>query len=165
MEFLSHKLANGLEIVAERNDQAYSTAIAFFVNTGARDESPELAGVSHFLEHMAFKGTPSRSAAEINIQLDEIGAQSNAYTSEEQTAYYAAVVPDYQARVVEVLADMMRPALSDDDFEVEKKVIVEEILMYEDQPPFGAFERAMEIHFGPRGIGRRVLGTTESMPE
>ena len=119
MEFLSHRLPNGLDVVAEINPNAYSVGMAFFVNTGARDESDELSGVSHFLEHMAFKGTPHRSAAEINVQLDEIGAHSNAYTSEEQTAYYAAVISDYQETVLEILADMMRPTLSHDDFELE----------------------------------------------
>ena len=163
MEFVSQTLANGLQVVAERNENAYSTAVAFFVNTGARDETPELSGVSHFLEHMAFKGTPSRSAADINMHLDEIGAHSNAYTSEEQTAYYAAVCPEYQERVVEVLSDMMRPALTHDDFEMEKQVIIEEIHKYDDQPPFGANEKCMEVYFHNHALGNNILGTVDSV--
>ena len=96
MEFRQQTLDNGLEVVAECNPQAYSTAIAFFVKTGARDETPELAGVSHFLEHMVFKGTTTRTAEDVNRTLDEIGSHSNAFTSEEQTVFFATVLPEYQ---------------------------------------------------------------------
>ena len=81
MEFRRAKLDNGLEIVAECNAEAHSAALGFFVNTGARDESPEVACVSHFLEHMAFKGTATRSADDVNREFDEMGSQYNAYTS------------------------------------------------------------------------------------
>ncbi len=163
MEFRSHTLDNGLQIVAECNPQAYSTALGFFVNTGARDEKPSIAGVSHFLEHMVFKGTPNRTAAEVNLELDEIGSHSNAFTSEEHTVYYAAVVPEYQSRVVELLADILRPSLRNDDFETEKMVIIEEIRKYDDQPPFGAHEKCMEAYFGDHPLGNNVLGTEESV--
>ena len=93
MQFRDHTLPNGLQIVAECNDKAYSTAIGYFVRAGSRDETDELSGVSHFLEHMAFKGTAHRTAAEVNQQLDQIGSHSNASTSEEQTIYYAAMLP------------------------------------------------------------------------
>ena len=98
MEFRSAVLENGLEIVAECNGDAYSTALGFFVKTGARDESDDVAGVSHFLEHMVFKGTPTRSAEDVNREFDEIGAHYNAFTSEENTVFYAAVLPEYQDR-------------------------------------------------------------------
>ncbi len=163
MEFRSHRLDNGLEIVAECNDKAYSLAMGFFVNTGSRDEVPELAGVSHFLEHMVFKGTPRRTAAEVNRELDEIGSQSNAFTSEEQTVYYAAVLPDYQEQALDLLADIMRPSLREDDFETEKKVIIEEIHKYDDQPPYGAHERSMANYFRQHPLGNSVLGTVESV--
>ena len=104
MQFRQHRLANGLEIIAECNPGAYSTALAFFVKTGSRDETEELSGVSHFLEHMVFKGTPRRSAADVNRELDEIGSHSNAFTSEEQTVYYATVLPEYQAQALDLLA-------------------------------------------------------------
>ena len=82
---------------------------------------------------------------------------------EEQTVYYATVLPKFQDRIVDLLTDMMRPKLEESEFETERKVILEEIAKYEDQPPFGAFERALEVYFGPRGLGRRVLGTSESI--
>ena len=98
MEFREHQLDNGLEIVAECNPEAHSTALGFFVQTGARDETDDVAGVSHFLEHMMFKGTPTRTADDVNREFDEMGAHYNAFTSEENTVYYAAVLPEYQTR-------------------------------------------------------------------
>jgi predicted Zn-dependent peptidase len=163
LKFREFTLDNGLSIVAECNDKAYSMATGFFVNAGARDENDQIAGVSHFLEHMTFKGTPNRSAADVNRELDEIGSQSNAYTSEEQTVYYCAVVPDYQRPAVALLADIMRPSLRDDDFEVEKKVIIEEICKYDDQPPYNAHEKCMNLYFGDHPLGMSVLGTAETV--
>jgi predicted Zn-dependent peptidase len=161
--FREHRLENGLEIIAECNPNAYSTGIAFFVRTGARDETDDNSGVSHFLEHMSFKGTARRSAADVNREFDEMGAQSNAYTSEEQTVFYASVLPEYQDRVVDLLCDIMRPVLREDDFETEKQVILEEIAKYDDQPPFGAHEKSMALHFGDHPLSRSVLGTLESV--
>ena len=163
MEFRSVQLDNGLEIVAEVNPSAFSQSLGYFVKTGSRDETPKMAGVSHFLEHMVFKGTDKRSAEDVNQELDDLGSQSNAYTSEEQTVYYMSVLPENQAHALELLSDIMRPALRDDDFETEKQVIIEEIAMYDDQPPYGAVERAMEEFFGDHPLARRVLGTRETV--
>jgi len=163
VEFLQHTLANGLEIIAEANPRAYTTALAFFVKTGARDETDELSGVSHFLEHMVFKGTERRSAEDVNRELDELGSHSNAYTSEEETVYYATVLPEFQDRMLDLLADIMRPSLRVEDFELEKKVILEEIAKYEDQPPYGAVEKCMAAHFGTHPLARIILGTTQSV--
>ena len=163
MEFRERTLANGLEIIAECNPDAYSTALGFFVKTGSRDETDEISGVSHFLEHMVFKGTAKRSAADVNRELDEMGSFSNAQTGEERTIYYAAVLPEFQDRTLELLADVLRPALREEDFETEKKVIIEEICMYEDQPPFGGHEKCMAAHFGPHPLGKSILGTVNSV--
>jgi predicted Zn-dependent peptidase len=163
VKFCETTLPNGLEVIAECNPQAYSSAFGFFVKTGARDESDAVWGVSHFLEHMVFKGTSKRSAADVNRDLDAMGSKSNAYTSEEQTVYYAAVLPEYQEPVVELLADIMRPALRQDDFDVEKQVILKEINKYDNQPPFGAYEKCMAMHFGQHPLARSVLGTVESI--
>ena len=114
MPFRHHTLDNGLELVAEVSPDAYSSAYAFFVRTGARDEDDAIAGVSHFLEHMVFKGSANRTAAEVNRDLDDLSASSNAYTSEEQTVYYATTLPDEQEQIVELLADMMWPMLRQD---------------------------------------------------
>ncbi len=127
MRFQRKQLENGLEIVAECNAAAHSAAYGFFVETGARDETDELAGVSHFLEHMVFKGTPSRTADDVNRQFDEMGAHYNAFTSEESTVFYAAVLPEQQDQAIDLLSDIMRPSIRDEDFEMEKQVILEEI--------------------------------------
>jgi predicted Zn-dependent peptidase len=165
MEFLTHTLSNGLEIVAECNAEAYSAALGFIVKTGARDESDDVAGVSHFLEHMAFKGTPTRSADDVNRELDEIGSSANAATSEETTVYYAPMLPEYQSRATEILADILRPALRQADFDTEKKVIQEEIQMYEDQPPFCADDKCRAAYFGDHPLARSVLGTLQSIED
>ncbi|MGB1815044.1 MAG: M16 family metallopeptidase [Rubripirellula sp.] len=162
-EFRETTLSNGLRVAAEIDGRGYSAAFGYFVRAGSRDEVDRESGLSHFLEHMMFKGTERRSAADVNRELDELGGQSNAYTSEEQTVYYATVLPKFQDRLIDLLTDMLSPTLDADEFATERQVILEEIAKYEDQPPFGAFERAMEVHFGPRGLGRRILGTTESI--
>jgi len=163
--FRNQTLENGLQVIAECNDRAYSSAIAVFVQAGARDETDQNSGVSHFLEHMAFKGTPTRTAEDVNRQLDEIGTHSNASTGEEQTIYYAAMLPEYKDRALEILTDMMRPSLREEDFETEKQVILEEIRLYDDQPPFGAYERCMADHFGTHPLGRNVLGTEATVSD
>ena len=162
MEFRTVTLPNGLEIVAECNPAAYTMALGFFVKTGARDETDDVAGVSHFLEHMLFKGTPRRSADDVNREIDEIG-DCNAFTSEEGTVFHATVLPESQTRALDLLADILRPSLREADFDTEKNVILEEIQMYEDQPPFGADEKCRAAWFGPHPLGRSVLGTAESI--
>lgn len=163
MRFLREQLDNGLEIIAEGTDGALSTSIGFFVRTGSRDESDDLWGASHFLEHMVFKGTTDLSADEINRRFDWMGASANAFTSEEDTVYHAAVLPSQQHEAVDLLARMMRPALRDEDFATEKLVILEEIRMYDDQPPFGADDRCRAAFFGRHPLARSVLGTVESI--
>ncbi len=165
MTFHEHQLANGLPVVAELNDEVHSAAIGFFVRTGSRDETPEVAGVSHFLEHMAFKGTEKYSADDVNRIFDEIGAKYNASTSEEVTLFYAAVLPEYLPRAFEILASLMRPTLREEDFDLEKQVILEEIGMYEDMPTFTAYEKAMGAHFAGHPLGNSILGTSDSISQ
>ena len=112
---------------------------------------------------MVFKGTPSRSADDVNREFDEMGAHYNAFTNEENTVFYASVLPEHQDRAEELLADILRPSLREDDFETERQVILEEIQMYEDQPPFGADDKCRALHYGPHPLGRSVLGTVESV--
>ena len=163
MNFKRIQLPNGLEIIGEVNPDARSAAVGFFVRTGARDEQPEIHGVSHFLEHMVFKGSERRSALDVNREFDEIGARYNAFTSEENTVFWGAVLPEYLPRLVDLLADMLRPSLRGDDFDMEKKVILEEIGMYQDQPTWTAYEAVMRQHFGPHPLGNSVLGTSDSV--
>src|SRR5947209_9405373 len=120
-------LDNGLRIIAETNPEARSVALGFFVRTGSRDEGNNVSGVTHFLEHMVFKGTPRRTALDVNKDFDRIGAQYNAFTSHENTVFYAAILPEYLPQAVDVLSDILRPTLREDDFDMEKKVIIEEI--------------------------------------
>jgi len=157
--FRQHTLDNGLTIIAEPNDAAHTAAIGFFVKTGARDEQPEVMGVSHFLEHMMFKGTERRTADDVNREFDEIGANYNAFTSHEQTVYFAQVLPEFIPRAVDLLGDMLRPALRADDFDMEKNVILEEIGMYDDRPEWRLQDSILEAHFQGHGLGMRVLGT------
>ena len=163
MQFVEHILQNGLEIVAECNADAYSTALGFFVRAGSRDETDDVAGVSHFLEHMVFKGTARRTADDVNREFDEMGAHYNAYTTEENTVFYAAVLPEHQNCAVDLLADILRPALRVEDFQTEKQVILEEIHMYEDQPPFGADDKCRSMYYGSHPLGRSVLGVAKSI--
>lgn len=163
MPFHSHKLPNGLQIIGETSPSARSVAVGFFVRTGSRDETPDESGVSHFLEHMMFKGTPRRSAEQVNLDFDRIGSGPNAYTSEENTVYHAAVLPEYLPQVVDILADILRPSLRDDDFDTEKKVILEEIKMYDDQPASVMWDAARKLYYGPHPLGNSVLGTIESV--
>lgn len=161
--FHEQRLTNGLQIVAEINTDVHSVAVGFFVKTGARDETPDIAGVSHFLEHMAFKGTDRYSAADVNRIFDDVGARYNASTSEEVTLFYAAVLPEYLPPTFELLAAILRPSLRQEDFDMEKNVILEEIGMYEDQPSFTAYEKAMQAHFAGHPLGHSILGTTQSI--
>ncbi|QDU64086.1 Protease 3 precursor [Planctomycetes bacterium Pan216] len=163
MKFHHQTLSNGLQIVAECNPDALSAALGFFVRAGARDETPEISGVSHFLEHMAFKGTDKRTAEDVNREFDEIGAKYNAYTAVDQTVYHAAVLPEYLPRAMDLLAGLIRPTLRVDDFDVEKQVILEEIAMYADLPSWTAYECAMRRQFADHGIGNSVLGTVDSV--
>jgi len=163
MRFRHERLANGLDVIAEVTDGGLSTSVGFFVKTGARDETDALWGASHFLEHMIFKGTADLSGDEINRRFDWMGAAANAFTSEEDTVYHAAVLPEQQHEAVSLLARMMRPALREEDFRTEKLVILEEIRMYDDQPPFGADDRCRAAYFAGHPLARSVLGTIDSI--
>ncbi len=156
-------LPNGLTILAENNDANASASIGFFVRTGARDETDVESGVSHFLEHMMFKGTPTRSALDINLELGNLGAQANAFTSEENTVYYSTVIPEKFSAMQELLTDMLRPALDPEEFNMEKKVILEEIALYRDRPHFYLFETSFKDYFGSHPAGNSVLGSHESV--
>ena len=163
LTFQKTTLDNGLTIVGERNAEAQSFAAGYFVKTGSRDETREVSGVSHFLEHMMFKGTDKRSPADINREFDELGANYNAYTSDERTVYYGAVLPERAPKLLDLLSDMMRPALRQEDFDLEKNVILEEIAMYEDRPGFKVFEEGNERYYNGHPLGNSVLGTTDSI--
>jgi len=163
VEFQLARLQNGLTVIAEIDPDAASAAMGYFVKTGARDEPESLAGVSHFLEHMVFKGDETLTGLEVNLAFDRLGAQYNAYTSEENTVFYGAVLPELIPELLRLLTRLMRPAIRQEDFETEKKVILEEIALYADRPESVAFERARARYFRGHPLGKSVLGTTESI--
>ncbi|MFK7759641.1 MAG: M16 family metallopeptidase [Phycisphaerales bacterium] len=163
VEFKTATLENGLTILAELDPNAQSVGAGFFVKTGARDETTPLMGVSHYLEHMMFKGTEEISADELNQAFDDLGATNNAYTTRESTCFYAHVIPESAPKAIETLSKMMRPALRQDDFDTEKNVILEEIAMYADNPFWVLYEQCVAKHYNTHGLGHRVLGTPESI--
>lgn len=165
MKFQMHTLSNGLQIIGETNRSVYSVAAGFFVRTGSRDETAEVSGVSHFLEHMAFKGNDRFTADDVNRVFDELGAKYNASTSEEVTMYYAAVLPEYLREAMELLTALMTPSLRQEDFDMEKKVILEEIGMYEDQPSFTCYDQIMSTHFAGHPLGQSILGSVQSITD
>src|SRR6185295_16214699 len=154
---------NGLDIVAEVNPDSHSTAHGLFVKTGSRDEDASINGVSHFLEHMMFKGSSKYTWEDVNRIFDELGAKYNAFTSQEMTAYYANVLPEFTERAMEHLSHLLRPAIRVEDFTTEKKVILEEIAMYLDDPGHRLYEKLMEAHFGNHPLSMSVLGSAESI--
>src|SRR4051812_8424169 len=163
LTFKQAKLKNGLDVVAELNPAAHSAALGFMVKTGSRDEAPEVSGVSHFLEHMMFKGTARRNSQQVNEEFDAMGAKNNAFTSNEVTCYWGQVLPEFTPRALDLLADMMRPSLNPEDFDMEKKVILEEIALYLDRPSHVLFEAVMSDHFDKHPMANSVLGSKESI--
>ena len=162
--FYTHRLSNGLQIVGQPMPDFESVSVSYYVRTGSRDEpDPSIAGVSHFLEHMVFKGTRTLDWQQIPLEFNKIGAELNAFTSHEATVYFARVLGEYLERAVELLSDMMYPRLSESDFETEKEVIVNEIARSEDQPYNLAYRRMMQTYFGNHPLGHDVLGTRESI--
>ncbi|MEM6332240.1 MAG: pitrilysin family protein [Planctomycetota bacterium] len=160
---LDHTFPNQLRLIGEPDPAAHTAAIGFFVNAGARDEDPAVMGVSHFLEHMMFKGTERRTADDVNREFDEIGANYNAFTSHEQTVYWAHVLPEMLDRATDLLADMLRPSLRTDDFDMEKNVILEEIGMYDDRPEWRLQDALLENYFRGHPLSHRVLGTADTI--
>lgn len=163
MEFKHKQLSNGLNIIGEVNPAAKSAAVGFFVRTGSRDETEQINGVSHYLEHMLFKGTDKLDSFQVNQAFDRTGAQFNAFTSEENTVFYAAILPEYVVEITKLWAQLMRPALRTEDFDIEKNVIKEEIAMYQDTPTFDIIEKCRILHFDGHPCGKSVLGSVESI--
>lgn len=164
MMFHTHQLSNGLQIVAQPMPDFESVAASFYVRTGSRDEpDPSIAGVSHFLEHMVFKGTQTLDWQQITLEFNKIGAELNAFTSHESTVYFARVLGEYLDRALELLSDMMYPRLDESEFNTEKEVIVNEIARSEDQPSNLASRRMMQAYFDGSPLGHDVLGSRESI--
>ena len=162
-QFHSTVLSNGLTVLAETIPYAYSVSVCFFVKTGSRDESPAESGVSHFLEHMIFKGTQKRTAEEVNRLFDDMGASNNACTSEDATLFYASFLPEFLEPIIELWSDVLRPALRESDFNSERQVVLEELKMYQDEPPYDMDEQARRAFFNGHPLGNPIIGTVDSL--
>lgn len=161
--FAQHELPSGLRVVCEIMPRVRSAATAFLACTGARHEAPHEHGVSHFLEHMCFKGTPTRTWYDINVRFDELGSIYNAYTGKEHTVYYGWVPAARVEPQIELLADMLRPALPPNDFETERNVILEEIAMSDDNFDRQVWNFVHETAFPRHPLGHEILGEKETI--
>ncbi len=157
-------LPGGLRVVTEAMPGVRSASIGVWVGVGSRDESPRLSGASHFLEHLLFKGTPSRSALDISVELDEVGGEFNAFTAKEYTCFHARVLDEDLPLAVDVLGDMITSStLSDDDVEAEREVILDEIAMHDDDPDDVVSNLYAEQAWGTTPLGRPIAGTEASI--
>lgn len=161
--FSEHRLENGLRLVFESIPRIRSAAVGFYAHTGSRDEPADWLGVSHFLEHMCFKGTAKRDWRQLSVDVDDLGAMWNAYTWWEGTAYYHWVQSDRVVESVEILIDMMRSTIPEEEFNVEKKVILEEIAMYKDRPDALIVDELINDVFSGHPLGQSVIGTEETV--
>ncbi|MDO4286147.1 MAG: pitrilysin family protein [Eubacteriales bacterium] len=157
-------LPNGVRIVMEPISGVRSTAIGIWVMNGSRHEPDELSGISHFIEHMVFKGTEKRSAQHIAIAMDAIGGQVNAFTTKECTCFYLKTLDKHAQTGVEILADMfLHSKFAERDLELERGVVLEEIDMYEDSPEDVATEKVFETCYESSALGRSILGKEETL--
>ena len=155
---------NGLRIVLEHVPTVRSVTIGVWVLTGSRNETEQNNGISHFLEHMFFKGTKKRTAKEIAEAFESIGGQVNAFTSKEYTCYYARVLDSYKEHALEVLTDMLfHSTFDEEELEREKNVVIEEIKMYEDTPDDHVHDLLAKASFGNHPLGRSILGTEKHL--
>jgi predicted Zn-dependent peptidase len=161
---LTHTLSNGIRLVCEPLENFRSVAVGFWVHAGLRHEGEGEAGLSHFIEHMMFKGTEKRSARDISVAMDEVGGQLNAFTAKECTCYYAKVLDEHLPVAMDVLSDMLMHSVFDEaEGEKEKGVIIEEIHMVEDTPEDLVHELISCAFFGNAPLGRPILGTEQSV--
>ncbi|MDR7316010.1 pitrilysin family protein [Brevibacillus nitrificans] len=157
-----HTCDNGLRIVTERIPSVRSVALGIWVGTGSKYENDVNNGISHFLEHMFFKGTATRSAKEIAETFDEIGGNVNAFTSKEYTCYYARVLDQHAPIALDVLSDMYFHSVFDaEELEKEKNVVIEEISMYEDTPDDLVHDLIAKASYGNHPLGYTILGTED----
>ena len=164
MSVQTHRLANGLRIVTEHMPGLQSASVGIWVNVGGRHERLEQNGVAHFLEHMAFKGTRSRSALQIAEAIEDVGGFINAYTSRETTAYYTRVLGDDVGLALDVIADILRNSILDaKEIETERHVILQEIGQVNDTPDDIIFDRLQEVSFADQAVGRSILGPSENV--
>ena len=157
-------LKNGLTIIGEELPYLKSISLGIHVNAGSRIEKEEISGVSHFIEHMLFKGTKSREAKQIASEIDNLGGQINAYTSKESTCYYVHLLDDHIDTGIDLLSDMLlNSKFNEEDINKERLVIIEELKMYEDSPEDLVYDLLIEQMYKTDGLGMNIIGTVESL--
>jgi predicted Zn-dependent peptidase len=158
--------SSGLRIVTEEVPSVRSAAVGIWVNVGSRDEAPATAGASHFLEHLLFKGTKSRTALEISSAIESVGGEMNAFTSKEYTCFYARVIDTDLPMAIDVVSDLITSSIvSTLDVDAERKVVLEEIAMRDDDPSDLVHDLFSDTYYGDTPIGRPILGTIKSINE
>lgn len=163
-EYRRTVLLNGVRVVSERIPSVRSISVGVWVATGSRDESAESSGISHFVEHMVFKGTTTRRMHHIAQRMESVGGYLNAFTSKEHTCFYARALDEHLARALDVTCDLiLRPTFPPKEFEKEKDVVIEEIKMYEDLPEDLIFDRFEKALYGDHALGRPIAGYPETV--
>ncbi|CAN2207494.1 PqqL Predicted Zn-dependent peptidases [Candidatus Nanopelagicaceae bacterium] len=156
--------SSGLRIVTEEVPSVRSAAVGIWVNVGSRDEAPATAGASHFLEHLLFKGTTSRTALDISSSIESVGGEMNAFTSKEYTCFYARVIDTDLPMAIDVVSDLITSSIVTAlDVDAERKVVLEEIAMRDDDPSDLVHDLFSDTYYGDTQIGRPILGTVESI--
>jgi predicted Zn-dependent peptidase len=159
-------LPSGLRIVTEEVPSVRSAAIGIWVNVGSRDETSAVAGASHFLEHLLFKGTTRRTALEISSTIEAVGGEMNAFTSKEYTCFYARVIDTDLPMAIDVVSDLITSSIvSALDVDAERKVVLEEIAMRDDDPSDLVHDLYAETYYGDTQLGRPILGTIKSISD
>ncbi|HEV7899267.1 MAG TPA: pitrilysin family protein [Planosporangium sp.] len=157
-------LPSGLRILTEAIPAMRSVSFGIWVSIGSRDETPELSGASHFLEHLLFKGTRRRSALDISAEIEAVGGETNAFTAKEYTCYYARVLDADLPLAIDVMCDLVADSvLAEADIETERGVILEEIAMVDDEPGDEVHDLFADAVYGDRPLGRRISGTPETI--
>lgn len=162
--YKKHVLENGLTIIGEEIPYVKSISLGVWINAGSRIEDEEISGVSHFIEHMLFKGTRNRTSKQIASEIDNLGGQINAFTSKECTCYYVKLLDSHIDIGIDVLSDMILNSKFNEDYlDKERSVIIEELKMYEDSPEDLAYDLLTENIYKNDPLGMNIIGTEESL--
>ena len=162
--YKKHVLENGLTIIGEEIPYVKSISLGVWINAGSRIENEEISGVSHFIEHMLFKGTANRTSKQLASEIDNLGGQINAFTSKECTCYYVKLLDSHIDIGIDVLSDMiLNSKFNEDDLDKERSVIIEELKMYEDSPEDLAYDLLTENIYKDDPLGMNIIGTEESL--
>ena len=164
--YKTHVLDNGLTIIGEEIPYVKSISLGLWINAGSRIEDEKISGISHFIEHMLFKGTKNRTSKDIASEIDNLGGQINAFTSKECTCYYVKLLDSHIDIGIDILSDMiLNPLFDKTDIDKERLVILEELKMYEDSPEDLAYDLLIENIYAGDGLGMNIIGTTKSLDD